>query len=125
MNSNVNDRKSNRMKLAWGALMGAVLTMPGRVLADLPLANTVADGASTTSPIEASRNLATSGITIAGTVVAAALVLGGAWQIYASFVKGREKGDWKDFGVTTFVGAGVMAGGVILAILAVQYGTFA
>jgi len=106
-------------------LVGAVSYLPTMALAALPLAGTVSDGADTTSPLATSRDLFTRGITIAGTVVAAALVLGAMWQIYSSFVKAREKGDWKDMGVTSAVGVGMMAGGVIVAILAVQYGTFA
>ncbi len=113
-----------RMKTGWAALALMAATLPGRVMAELPTADSVADGASTTAPIETTRNLFTSGITIAGTVLAAVLVLGAMWQIYTSFVKAREKGDWKDMGITTFVGVVMMAGGVIMAILAVQYGSF-
>ncbi len=115
----------SRMKKVWGTLLVAAAAIPGQVLAVLPDADDVADGVSTTSPIDAGRGLFTVGITIAATAVAAVLVLGAMWQIYTSFVKGREKGDWKEMGLTTFVGVAIMAGGVIMAVLAVEYGTFA
>jgi len=116
---------STRCRMLWASLVGAVLYLPTMALAELPVAATVADGASTDSPIDTTRDLFTSGITMAGTILAAALVLGSMWQIYTSYVKAREKGDWKDMGVTAFVGVVMMAGGVVIAILAVEYGTFA
>jgi len=118
-------KMSTRYRLFCLSLVGTAASyLPATALAVLPTAASVADGANTTSPLATSRDLFTRGITIAGTVVAAALVLGAMWQIYSSFVKAREKGDWKDMGVTSAVGIGMMAGGVIVAILAVQYGTF-
>ena len=122
---NMKQKISTRYRLFCTSLVvGAASYLPTMALAVLPTAASVADGAATDSPLGTTRDLFTKGITIAGTVVAAALVLGSMWQIYSSFVKAREKGDWKDMGVTSAVGIGMMAGGVIIAILAVQYGTF-
>jgi len=123
---NAKKKISTRYRLFCVSLVGAAVSyLPATALAVLPTAASVADGAATDTPLGTTRDLFTRGITIAGTVVAAALVLGAMWQIYSSYVKAREKGDWKDMGVTTSVGIGMMAGGVIIAILAVQYGTFA
>ena len=118
-------KKWNRMH---DVVVGVVVTAgclvaPG-AMAALPNAADVADGASTTSPLATTRDLFSRGITIAATIVAALLVLGATWQIYSAFVKAREKGDWKDLGVTAPLGVGLMAGGVVLAVLANTYGTF-
>ncbi len=114
---------SNRWVLRWMVI--TTCYMPASVVwAALPSADDVADGADTTSPLATTRDLFSRGITIAATVVAAVLVLGATWQIYSAFVRSREKGDWKDLGVTAPLGVGMMAGGVVLAILANTYGQF-
>lgn len=105
-----------------GVAVTAACYLPASVFAALPTAADVADGASTTSPIQTTRDLFSRGITIAATAVAALLVLGATWQIYTAFVKAREKGDWKELGVTMPVGVVMMAGGVVLAVLANTYG---
>lgn len=105
-----------------GAAVTAACYLPSAAMAALPTAASVASGANTTSPIDTTEDLFSRGITIAASVVAAVLVLGATWQIYSSFVKAREKGDWKDLGVTMSVGIVMMAGGVVLAVLAQQYG---
>ena len=123
---------SKSIKKGWGAcnrwVVGMAVTaacyLPASAWAVLPNAADVADGASTTSPLATTRDLFSRGITIAATIVAALLVLGATWQIYSAFVKAREKGDWKDLGVTAPIGVGMMAGGVVLAVLANTYGQF-
>jgi hypothetical protein len=93
--------------------------------AALPTADTVADGASTDSPIQASRDLVTIGVTILATLFAAALVIGAGWQIFNAYREAVRKGDWGPMATTSIVGVVMIAGGVVLAVLAVEYGTFA
>lgn len=121
--SNVIKKKWNRMKgvFSGGIVSAACLAAPN-VMAALPNAANVADGANVASPIQTTRDLFSRGITVGSSVVAAVLVLGATWQMYTAFVKAREKGDWKDLGVTMSVGVFMMAGGVILAVLANTYG---
>lgn len=97
--------------------------LPGRLLAALPAAGDVADGSSTTSPIQMFRDLGQRGVTIGATVIAGLIILGLAFHIYGAFTEAREKNDWKSFGITAAVGVVVGAGTVILAILAVEYAT--
>lgn len=120
---NWKNKYHNVRKTAVGGILGAAACLPSWAWAGLPTAASVADGASTTSPLQTTRDMVTRGMTIGATVVAAAIVLGGMWQIYSSYVKAREKGDWKDLGITSAVGVGMMAGGVVISILALQYGT--
>ncbi len=97
--------------------------IPAPLLAALPTAASVADGSSTTSPLQMFRDLGTRNITIAATSISGLIVLGIAFHIYGAFVTAREKNDWKSFGITASVGVVVGAGAVMMAILAVQYGT--
>ena len=97
--------------------------LPGKVLAVLPASADVADGASTTSPIQMFRDFGSRGVTIAATVIGGAIVLGIGWHIYGSFTEAREKDNWKQFGITAASGVVVGAGAVVLAVLAVQYAT--
>lgn len=102
---------------------GFLSALPYQVMASLPTASAVADGASTTSPIQMFRDFGQRGVTIAATVVGAAIAVGIGWAIYSSFVEAREKGDWKKFGLTAAAGVVVAASTVTLAILAVSYAT--
>ena len=117
---------SDRVRGAFLKLILGVLSfLPASVFAALPAADTVADGASTDSPIQASRDLVTRGVTILATLLAAALVIGAGWNIYASYREAVKKGDWAGMATTSIVGVIMIAGGVVLAVLAVDYGTFA
>ncbi|MCF6256153.1 MAG: hypothetical protein L3K25_07605 [Gammaproteobacteria bacterium] len=116
---------STRYRLFCTALVAsATVYLPAAAFAALPVAATVAPGVNATTPGKTVRDLFTQGITLLASVLAAAIVLGGMWQIYSAYVEGRKKGELKDVGITAAVGLGIMAGGVILALLAVQYGTF-
>lgn len=95
--------------------------LPGQAFALLPAAGDVADGSSTTSPIQMFRDLGSRGVTIAATVIGGAIVLGIGWHIYGSYTEAREKDNWKQFGITAASGVVVGAGSVVLAVLAVQY----
>lgn len=106
------------------ATLALLSLCPSFVLAGLPTADTVADGASTDSPIQTSRDLMTIGVTILATLFAAALVIGAGWQIYSAYVEARKKGEWQGMATVSIVGVVMIAGGVILAVLAVDYGTF-
>jgi len=97
--------------------------LPGKVFALLPAAGDVADGSSTTSPIQMFRDLGSRGVTVAATVIAGLIVLGIAYHIYSSFTEAREKREWGGFGVTSSVGVVVAAGAVVMAILAIEYAT--
>ena len=107
----------------WIASLNVLLLslLPGKVLAVLPAANDVADGASTTSPIQMFRDFGNRGVTIGATVIGAIVVLGVGYAIYSAFVEAREKDNWKQFGITASAGVVVAAGTVIMAILAVNY----
>lgn len=105
------------------AALGALSILPLRVMAALPAAGDVADGANTKSPIQMFRDFGSRGVTIAATVIGAAIVVGIAWAVYSSFVEAREKNDWKKFGITAAAGVVVAAATVILAVLAVEYAT--
>lgn len=98
------------------------------VMAALPTANDVTGGATVDndSPIAMIQNLFSSGIGTAATVFAAIIILGGGWHIWNSFAESREKGNWKNFAITFSIVSFLMVGGVVLAILANNYGgTFA
>jgi len=97
--------------------------LPGKVFALLPAAGDVADGASTTSPIQMFRDFGERGVTIAGTVIAGLIVLGIGYHIYSAFTEAREKREWGGFGVTASVGVVVAAGTVVMAVLAIEYAT--
>jgi hypothetical protein len=113
---------SNKTLALFATVNAMVLSLiPGPVLAVLPAANTVSDGASTTSPIQMFRDFGSRGTTIAATVIAAIVVLGIGYHVYSSFVTSREKGDWKGFGITASAGVVVGAATVVMALLAVQY----
>jgi hypothetical protein len=113
---------STKTLALFGAFNALLLSLiPGKVLAVLPAANTVADGANTTSPIQMFRDFGSRGTTIAATVIAAIVVLGIGYHVYSSFVQSREKGDWKGFGITASAGVVVGAATVVMALLAVQY----
>ena len=115
---------SNKTLALNAALSTLLLSLiPGPVLAVLPAATSVSDGASTTSPIQMFRDFGSRGVTIAATVITGLVVLGIGYHIYSSFVQSREKGDWKGFGITASSGVVVGAGAVVLAILAVSYAT--
>ena len=67
----------------------------------------------------------TNGITIAATGVAALITLGAIFTIYTSFLEAREKNNWKSFGLTAIVGLSMIMGAIVIATLAVDYGTMA
>lgn len=115
-----------KLKLFLITLVTGLFTSP--VMAVLPTAADVTGGAvvDEDSPIAMLQNLFSSGIGTAATVFAAFIILGGGWHIWNSFAESREKGNWKNFAITFSVVAFLMVGGVVLAILANNYGgTFA
>ncbi len=94
------------------------------VLAALPTAAGVSTGAgvtSTTSPVKFIGELLSTGVGTAAVAVSALTVLGVAWTSYASFTESRQKGEWKNFGVTASIGVVLIVGVVLMAILAVDY----
>ncbi len=95
--------------------------LPAKAFAVLPAAGDVADGASTTSPIQMFRDFGSRGVTIAGTLIAGLIVLGIGYHIYSAFTEAREKREWGGFGVTASVGVVVAASTVIMAVLAIDY----
>ena len=103
-------------------LLFLFLILPNSVFAALPVAADVADGADTASPIQGLRDLFTRGSTLIATAVVAVVVIGVGWQMYAAFVKAREKGEWKDFAIVGIVGTFLIVGVVILGVLGAQYG---
>jgi hypothetical protein len=94
-----------------------------RVWADLPLADTVSDGANTASPIQWFRDMGQRGVTMAALIVSGVTALGVGAYIFYSFKDSREKNDWGKFGITFAAGVLVVATVVILSILAVEYAT--
>ncbi len=116
-----------RMKSLFGALAVAAYTFPMGVMAALPGADDVAPtGVDTDKPNETLEGLFTVGITIGGTILAAVIVLGSMYQIYNKYVEYNEspKGNLKELVVTAVIGVILIIAGVIMAGLAISYGTF-
>lgn len=93
-------------------------------MAALPTATQVVTGTNvtnTSSPVAFVRSLLTSGVGIAAVAIGALTVLGVAWTSYSSFVESRQKGDWKNFGVTASIGVVLVVAVVLLAVLANNY----
>jgi hypothetical protein len=94
------------------------------VQAALPTAAGVTAGTTVTntaSPLVFITQLFSSGVGIGAAAVAAITVLGVAFTSYSAFVESRQKGDWKNFGVTASVGAVLVLGVVLMSIIAVDY----
>jgi len=92
--------------------------------AALPTGGAVTTGAgvtNTTSPFVFVSELLSSGVGVAALAVSALTVLGVAWTSYAAFTESRQKGEWKNFGVTASIGVVLVVGVVLMAILAVDY----
>jgi hypothetical protein len=101
-----------------------VLSAVNTVYAALPTGAAVTTGAgvtNTTSPFVFVKELLTSGVGIAAVAISALTVLGVAWTSYAAFVESRQKGEWKNFGVTASIGVVLVLGVVLMSILAVDY----
>ncbi len=101
-------------------LMGAFQS----AMAALPTATNITTGTgvtNTTSPIAFVKSLLTSGVGVAAVAVGALTVLGVSWASYTAFVDSRQKGEWKNFGVTASVGVVLIVGVILLALLANQY----
>jgi len=89
--------------------------------AALPTSGAITTGANvtnTTSPFVFVSELLSSGVGVAALAVSALTVLGVAWTSYAAFTESRQKGEWKNFGVTASIG---VVGVVLMSILAVDY----
>jgi len=115
-----------KLKLLLITFFTGLISTP--VMAALPTAADVTGGAvvDNDSPIAMLQNLFSSGIGTAGVAFAAFIIMGGGWHIWNSFAESREKGNWKNFAITFAIVSFLMVGGVVLAILAVDYGsTFA
>ena len=79
---------STKTLALFGAFNALLLSLlPGPVLAVLPAAADVADGASTTSPIQMFRDFGSRGVTIAATVIAGLSCWVLAYHIYGSFTR--------------------------------------
>lgn len=92
--------------------------------AALPTGGAVTTGAgvtNTTSPFVFVSELLSSGVGVAALAVSALTVLGVAWTSYAAFTESRQKGEWKNFGVTASIGVVLVVGVVLMSILAVDY----
>jgi len=99
----------------------ALLLSPTQLLAALPTGTALTGGTTagiTDSPIQLLQKLFSSGIGTATTIIAAIVILGGAWQIWSSFVQSREKGDWKGFAITASIAVVLMVGVVFIAVFA-------
>lgn len=95
-----------------------------QVFAALPTAAGVSTGSgvtNTTSPVQFIADLLSTGVGTAAVAVSALAVLGVAWTSYSSFVESRQKGEWKNFGVTASIGVVLVVAVVLMAILAVDY----
>ena len=107
------------------ALLSAyILTAFNAVHAALPTGAAVTTGAgvtNTTSPFIFVSELLSSGVGVAALAVSALTVLGVAWTSYAAFTESRQKGEWKNFGVTASIGVVLVVGVVLMSILAVDY----
>lgn len=98
-------------------------SMTQNVSAALPTATGIATGATanTTSPIQILIELVSTGVGAAGVAIAAIVVLGVAYTLYASFVEAQQKGEWKKFGITSAIGVILVIGVVLLVLLAIDY----
>jgi hypothetical protein len=105
----------------FNALISIMMIGSGRALAALPDAGDIAGDADTDSPLTMFGDLVSSGIGLAATALAAAVVIGMAFHLYSAFTEAREKRDWKSFGITASVGTVVIVGSILLALLAITY----
>lgn len=90
--------------------------------AALPTAADVTAGAgvtNTTSPLGFIREMTTTTGGIMAIILSALVTIGVGYQMYASFVKGREKGEWRDFATTSMIGMSL----VVVVILFAIFGT--
>ncbi len=90
--------------------------------AALPTATDVTSGAgvtSTTSPLGFIREMTTTTGGLMAIILSALVTIGVGYQMYASFVKGREKGEWRDFATTSMIGMSL----VVVVILFAIFGT--
>jgi len=90
--------------------------------AALPTATDVTGGAgvtNTTSPLGFIREMTTTTGGLMAIILSALVSIGVGYQMYASFVKGRERGEWRDFATTSMIGMGL----VVVVILFAIFGT--
>jgi hypothetical protein len=115
---------NTKLKLLTAIALGSLSSAFQLAIAALPTAAGVSTGAgvtNTTSPVQFLTDLMSTGVGTAAVGVSALTVLGVAWTSYAAFVESRQKGEWKNFGVTASIGVVLVVGVVLMAILAVDY----
>jgi len=87
--------------------------------AALPTAADVTAGAgvtNTTSPLAFIREMTTTTGGLMAVILSALVSIGVGYQMYASFVKGREKGEWRDFATTSMIGMSLVVVVILFAI---------
>lgn len=117
--------KALKNKLEYLAIMVMSLA-PTSIWAVLPAADSIADGTTVDQgPLVFLKSIFTNGITATATIAAAVITLGAIFTIYTAFLEARDKKDWKSFGLTAVVGGVMIIASIVIATLAVDYGTFA
>ena len=87
--------------------------------AALPTATDVTGGAgvtTTTSPIGFITEMSKTTGGLMAIILSALVAIGVGYQMYAAFVKGREKGEWRDFATTSMIGMTLVVVVILLAI---------
>jgi len=104
-----------------GVMVMAFL-MPGSALAALPTAVSVADGVATgAGPLAFLRDIFSKGFGIVGAIIIVVITAGVMFTIYTAFLEGREKGKWKEFGLTAIVGVVIIVGAIVMVTLAITW----
>lgn len=103
-------------------VMAMAFLMPGSVLAQLPTAAEVAGGAATDAgPLTLLRELFSQGFGVVGAIIIVVITAGVMFTIYTAFLEGREKGKWKEFGLTAIVGVVIIVGTIVMVTLAIGW----
>ncbi len=103
-------------------VMVMLFLIPGSLLAALPTAAAVAGGATTTAgPLTLLRELFSQGFGIVGAIIIVVITAGVMFTIYTAFLEGREKGKWKEFGLTAIVGVVIIVATIVMVTLAIGW----
>lgn len=103
-------------------IMAMLFLMPGSVLAKLPEAGDVAGTAVTNKgPLVLLRDLFGQGFGIVGAIIVVVITAGVIFTIYTAFLEGREKGKWKEFGLTAIVGVVIIVAAIVMVTLAIGW----
>jgi hypothetical protein len=103
------------------SLWALLVFLPKNVLAALPNASEIAEGADTNSPLQFLQDIASVGVEIAGPIIAGVVSLGVAGYIFLSFKEARQKEEWGKFATTFMLGGIVIVAVIVLALLADEY----